>query len=317
MIGRGSLKWRFRAGLRGLAATDSPDQYTQRTVPGKINVPKIGGGDEKVDRSDLKIGGSDPKTGGAVQRSTGRSKDRGERCKDRRERCKDRRGRSKDRAGRSKDRRGRSKDRAGRSKDRRERSKSRRERSKSRRERSKDRRERSKDRRGGPKIGKAELLMTRANSGSGRSDFELAGLISGSTFPFTGTVKGMPGATLPRQRSAGAIPESAPKAIGSDLYLIFDIHIGRFNRGSQLAVVLSSVRRKGQKDGVKKIRALSFCPHFLASPASRSCDPADPSAAVPSLRCNVVCPAHPAFQTGRDERRGFDFRAQHLAMSKQ
>ena len=38
MIERGTLKWRFRAGLRGLAATDSPDQYTQRTVPGKINV---------------------------------------------------------------------------------------------------------------------------------------------------------------------------------------------------------------------------------------------------------------------------------------
>ena len=62
----------------------------------------------------------------------------------------------------------------------------------------------------GPKIEKAELLMTRANSGSGESDFELARLITGSTFPFLGTAKGMPGSTLPTQRSAGAIPESAP-----------------------------------------------------------------------------------------------------------
>ena len=51
--------------------------------------------------------------------------------------------------------------------------------------------------------------MTRANSGSGESDFELARLISRSTFPSPGTEKAMPGSTLPRQRSAGAIPESA------------------------------------------------------------------------------------------------------------
>jgi hypothetical protein len=62
-----------------------------------------------------------------------------------------------------------------------------------------------------PKIEKAELLMTRANSRSRKSDFELARLISGSTVPFPGTGKVMPGSTLAMQRSAGAIPESAPE----------------------------------------------------------------------------------------------------------
>jgi hypothetical protein len=59
-------------------------------------------------------------------------------------------------------------------------------------------------------------LMTRANSGSGWSNFELARLITGSTFPFLGTAKGMPGSTLPRQRSAGAIPESTDVQIRQD-----------------------------------------------------------------------------------------------------
>jgi hypothetical protein len=40
-------------------------------------------------------------------------------------------------------------------------------------------------------------LMTRANSGSGKSDFELARLITGSTFPFPGTERARPGWALP------------------------------------------------------------------------------------------------------------------------